>query len=441
MENWAEIRRLYLSEDMAIKAIARRLGVARNTVRAALAAPEPPAYRRVPRPSVLDGLEPRICALLAEFPEMPATVIAERLEYTGASSRLRARVALLRPRYRPADPADRTTYVAGEIVQCDLWFPAAVVPVGTGQLFAPPVLTMVSAFSRWVMATAIPSRTTGDLVAGMWLLLQVLGGVPKTLVWDNEAGIGQHQRLTVGARSFAGTLGTRIWQAPARDPETKGVVERANGFLQTSFMPGRSFTGPTDFNDQLADWLPRANSRLVRATGSTPQALLPSDRAGMTGLPPVAPQVGWRAQVRLGRDYYVRVAGNDYSVCPSVIGRMVQLSCGLDRVQARCDGRLVADHPRSWARALTLTDPAHVATAKDLRHAFQTRQRQPGAPSVAHPNPGQVVGRRALTDYDAVFGLTPHPVREAVPGHSDPRAGAGAGAAFGTARALTLVRP
>ena len=80
MENWAEIRRLYLSEDMAIKAIARRLGVARNTVRAALAAPEPPEYRRAPRPSVLDGLEPRICALLAEFPEMPATVIAERLE-------------------------------------------------------------------------------------------------------------------------------------------------------------------------------------------------------------------------------------------------------------------------------------------------------------------------------------------------------------------------
>ena len=273
-------------------------------------------------------------------------------------------------------------------------------------MIAATVLTMVSAFSRWVMATAIPSRTTGDLLAGMWLLLQVLGGVPKTLVWDNEAGIGQHQRLTVGARSFAGTLGTRIWQAPARDPETKGVVERANGFLQTSFMPGRTFTGPTDFNDQLALWLPRANDRLVRATGSSPQALLGSDRAGMTGLPPVAPQIGWRAQVRLGRDYYVRVAGNDYSVCPSVIGRMVQLDCGLERVQARCDGRLVADHPRSWARALTLTDPAHVATAKDLRHAFQTRQRQAGPALAPAQHPGAVVARRALTDYDDVFGLT-----------------------------------
>ena len=76
--------------------------------------------------------------------------------------------------------------------------------------------------------------------------------------------------------------------------------------------------------------------------------MLTADRAAMTVLPPVAPRVGWTGQVRLGRDYYVRVAGNDYSVCPSVIGRMVELTCDLDRVQARCAGQLVADHPRSW---------------------------------------------------------------------------------------------
>jgi len=391
---------------MPIKAIARRLGVARNTVRSALAAAEPPRYSRPVKGSVLDELEPRIVALLGEFPDMPATVIAERLGYEGASSVLRARVALLRPRFRPSDPADRTTYAAGEIVQCDLWFPPAIVPVGPGQLLAPPILTMVSAFSRWIMATALPSRTTGDLVAGMWVLLRLLGGIPKTLVWDNEAGIGQHQRLTVGARSFAGTLGTRIWQAPARDPETKGVVERANGYLQTSFLPGRAFTDPADFNTQLATWLPRANSRLVRATGSSPAALVAVDRAGMAVLPPVAPRVGWSGQVRLGRDYYVRACGNDYSVCPSVIGRMVDITCDLERVQVRCAGQLVADHARSWARTLTVTDIEHVLTAKGLRKEFNERTRAIGAPT-APLRAGEVVARRALSDYDTVFGLQP----------------------------------
>jgi transposase len=46
MEDWAEIRRLSRAEGMAIKAIARRLGVARNTVKRALAAHEPPRYVR-----------------------------------------------------------------------------------------------------------------------------------------------------------------------------------------------------------------------------------------------------------------------------------------------------------------------------------------------------------------------------------------------------------
>ena len=42
VEDWAEIRRLHRAEGLAIKAIARRLGVARNTVRAALRAEGPP---------------------------------------------------------------------------------------------------------------------------------------------------------------------------------------------------------------------------------------------------------------------------------------------------------------------------------------------------------------------------------------------------------------
>ena len=424
MEHWAEIRRLHRAEGMPIKTIARRLGVARNTVRSALGSPEPPKYERPPRGSVMDGFEPAIRELLAEFPDMPATVIAERVGFTGASSVLRARVALLRPLFRPADPADRTVYSAGQIAQCDLWFPPPVVPVGAGQLLAPPVLTIALGFSRWIMARAIPSRTTPDLLAGMWSLLADLGGVPKTLVWDNEAGIGQHHRLTVGARSFAGTLGTRIWQAPPRDPETKGVVERANQFLQTSFLPGRAFTGPGDFNAQLSQWLPAANQRLVRATGSAPARLVGADVTAMTPLPPVAPALSWRAPVRLGRDYYLRVAGNDYSVSPTMIGRIVTVSCDLDRVRAHCAGQLVADHERSWARAQTITDPAHVAAARQLREQVRSRVRATG--TVARQRPGEVVARRALTDYDRLFGLTPAP--------PDPGTPPGP-------RALQLVRP
>jgi transposase len=79
VEDWAEIRRLWKAERMPIKVIARVLGCSKNTVKKALAADAPPAYRRPARGSVVDAVEPRIRELLQATPTMPATVIAERI--------------------------------------------------------------------------------------------------------------------------------------------------------------------------------------------------------------------------------------------------------------------------------------------------------------------------------------------------------------------------
>jgi len=118
----------------------------------------------------------------------------------------------------------------------------------------------------------------------------------------------------------------------------------------------------------------------------------------MPQLPPVAPQVGWSNRIRLGRDYDVRLDASDYSVDLSVIGRIVDVHAGLEQVQVRHAGRLVAAHARAWARGPTITDPEHVATAKVLREQF----RQP-----AHPAPhSEEELVRDLADYDRAFGLT-----------------------------------
>lgn len=92
---------------MPIKEIARRLGLARNTVRAALRAEAPPSRERGPRGSAVDEVEPAIRALLAEFPRMPATVIAERIGWRRSLTILKDRVRELRPLFTPPDPTDR----------------------------------------------------------------------------------------------------------------------------------------------------------------------------------------------------------------------------------------------------------------------------------------------------------------------------------------------
>ena len=83
VEDWAEIRRLYLAERVPIKQIARRLGISKNTVKAKLAAGAPPKYERALVGSVVDEVEQAIRQLLQEVPTMPATVIAERIGWLG----------------------------------------------------------------------------------------------------------------------------------------------------------------------------------------------------------------------------------------------------------------------------------------------------------------------------------------------------------------------
>ena len=134
--------------------------------------------------------------------------------------------------------------------------------------------------------------------------------------------------------------------------------------------------------------------RQGRRSGTTPAALLAAYRAGMLGLPPTS---GFTTAVRLPRDYDVRGHCVDYSVDPTVIGRMVTVRACLRQVRVPCAGRLAAANQRCWASGLTVTDPAHVSAAARLRERYQRPARPPD------PAEGLV---RDLAAYDATFGVT-----------------------------------
>jgi transposase len=192
-------------------------------------------------------------------------------------------------------------------------------------------------------------------------------------------------------------LGAKVVICDPGDPEAKGLVERANGYLETSFLPGRSFASPADFNAQLGDWLALVNQRQRRVLGCAPADRIEADRAAMLRLP-VAPVTGWHHSLRLPRDHYVRLDSNDYSVHPAVVGRRVEVAADLERVRVWCEGRLVADHGRCWARHQTISDPVHLQAAVQLR-------RDRAVIGQAAGRDGAEVQLRCLADYDAAFGL------------------------------------
>jgi hypothetical protein len=396
VEDWALIRRL-VADGVPQRQVARDLGIGRSTVERAVASDRPPKYERPPVATSFEPFEPLVRALLKTTPDMSATVIAERVGWTGSISWFRDNVRRLRPEHRPVDPSDRLTWLPGDAAQCDLWFPPKKLPLEDGSKTLLPVMVITAAHSRFMVGQMIPTRHTQDLLLGMWELIQQLGRVPRRLIWDNESGIGRGKRHAEGVGAFTGTLATTLQRLKPYDPESKGIVERRNGFFETSFMPGRDFASPADFNTQFADWLAIANARVVRTIKTRPIDRLDTDRAAMLPLPPVAPVVGWVNRVRLGRDYYVRVDSSDYSVDPAVIGRFVDVHADLSRVEVRHEGRLVATHDRVWARGMTITDPAHVAAAEVLREQFQRPR------PATDPHEEMV---RDLADYDRAFGLT-----------------------------------
>jgi hypothetical protein len=399
VEDWALIRGL--AADGVPKAeIARKLGISRTTVIKAIGSDGPPSYVRAAAPTSFTPFEPRVRQLLSETSDMPATVVAERVGWTGSIRWFRDNVNRVRADHRPVDPADRLSWAAGDVAQCDLWFPPRKILLEDGSRTLLPVLVMTCAHSRFMLGKMIPTRKTPDLLMGSWELMRQLGRVPRRLIWDNEPGIGRG-KVTEPAAVFAGTLATKIVLLKPRDPESKGVVERRNGFFETSFMPGRHFTSPADFNAQFADWLTTANARIVRTIKTRPIDLLEADKAAMLALPPAVLHLGWRNHVRLGRDYYVRVDTNDYSVDPHAIGARVDVAADLDTVRVRHGGRLLAEHPRRWARGMTVTDPAHVTAAAVLRHAYQHPTTRPEVHDLT----------RDLADYDKAFGIDAEQMR------------------------------
>ena len=163
MQDWALIRTL-AGEGVPHARIAARLGISRTTVIKAVKSEAPPRYERTPIETSFATVEARVRVLLTDTPDMPATVIAERVGWTGSSSWFRDNVARIRPEYQPLDPADRIVWEAGDAAQCDLWFPPKKIPLENGTATLLPVLVITLAYSRFMLGRMIPTRTTEDLL-------------------------------------------------------------------------------------------------------------------------------------------------------------------------------------------------------------------------------------------------------------------------------------
>lgn len=390
MEQWAEIRRMHFVGGLAIKEIVRRTGRDRGTVRKAIRSDEPPRYERQARAaSKLDPHRDEIARLLRKHDGITNTRIRELIEeagYGGGKTILDDYLRELRPIICPARTYQRTVYRPAELLQFDLWEPKGEIPVGHGQTRRGWVVTCELGFSRAAAGALVFSKTLADLLWGMNRCLGQLGALPETLVWDREGAIhAGGGRPTEGFAAFCGQLAVGWQILEARDPESKGALERTHRFMRSNFESARSFANHLDFQDQLERWFSeRANPRFHRGIRAVPAERLVAERERMRPLPERLPPTALRKVIRVPQQPYLRFDTNDYSIDPRFAGRRVELRIGQRTLAAIAldTGEVAARHRRSFAKHLILTDPEHQRELERLRGA---RRRGPEVEVEARP--------------------------------------------------------
>jgi hypothetical protein len=219
-----------------------------------------------------------------------------------------------------------------------------------------------------------------------------LGGLPETLVIDREgalhAGAG---RPTDAFAAFCGQLRVGWRFCEPADPQAKGVVERQQGYIETSFEPGRAFVNHHDFQDQLDRWFDeRANRRLHRTLRRRPFDLLTEGAEVLRALPERPPDTARRWTLRVAPDPHVRFDTNDYSLDPALVGR---------RVEVRVDQHELTTVALDYGE-LACCHPTLVCQAPDDHRARACRALK-AARRDGRPEPD--VETRPLARYDALI--------------------------------------
>jgi len=396
VDQWAKLRHEFIVNKVPIKELARRTGLSRNTVRGAVRSSEPPRYERPPAGSKLDPYKEDIKELLRQEPTIPGQRVREliaALGYEGGKTILDDYLREVRPFYLPARTFQRTIYLPGKIGQFDLWTPRAEIPVGHGQTRPGFVVVAGLGYSRAGSGTLIFSKKTPELLYGVRRCVWRLGGLPETFVWDRQSDLHKGGGLpTDEYAAFCGRLGVDWRFCAPKDPQAKGVVERLQQFMETSFEPGRAFANEMDFQLQLDAWFDaRANARIHETLRQRPSDRLRDEHEVMRPLPDVAPDTDRRLVMRVPPDPYLRFDTCDYSLHPDLVGRRVEVRVTERDITAVAldTGEVACRHARSFARHLTVTAPEHA-------HALARRR---GERTGREP----AVEIRPLADYDRLI--------------------------------------
>lgn len=366
----AEILRLHHVEKWPVGTIAAQLHVHHDVVTRVIATDgAPPA--RPQRPARIDAYLPFILESLRQYPRLPASRLYQMCRergYRGSGEHFRHMIARHRPP-RVVEAFLRTTALPGEHGQVD-WAHFGTITVGRAERSLLAFVCVLS-YSRRIFLRFYLGQRLENFLRGHVAAFAAFGGLPRVLLYDNLKSAVLDRRgdailFNPKLVEFARHYRFQIRPVAVARGNEKGRVERAIRYARTSFWAARQWRDLDDLNAQAEAWcLGEASERPWPDDEQKTVAMaFAEEQPRLRPLPDHAYATEEVVMARVGKTPHVRFEGNEYSVPHTLARRLVEVRATLLRVRVIVDGKVVADHARSFDRAVVTEDGAHIAELK-----------------------------------------------------------------------------
>jgi transposase len=349
------------TQGQSLREISRVLKLSRNTVRRILRPASPAAEERQCLGVTLAYLKSAFERAQGNVVRVQQLLAAEYDLAVSYSTLTRwVREAGLRS---PPARAGEYTFGPGEEMQHDT-SPHRVV-LGEKTVTA-QCAGLVLAYSRRLFVQYYPRYTRFEAKQFLLEAARFMDGACPVCIIDNTSvmlasGAGENAVIAPEMAAFARTLGFEFRAHRVGHPDRKGRIERNFFFVETNFLPGRSFTDFDDLNRQALAWCKEvANANPKRALGMSPEAAYVIEKSYLQPLPSALPPIYEVFDRVVDLNGYVSLESNRYSVQERLVGQTVTLYKYPAQVQIHHRGMAVANHARLIGhRDARSTDPTH----------------------------------------------------------------------------------
>lgn len=376
---YLQIHALHKEAGLSIVQIAQEVSLDRDTVARWLKEATYRQRHKAERRSMLDPYKATITRLLAQHP-YSAMQILQRLReqgYEGGYTIVKDYVRTVRPVRMPAFLT--LHFEPGECAQVD-WGYAGVVNVG-GTRRRMSFFAMVLCYSRMLYVEFTLSENQEQFLACHQHAFEFFGGVPRRIMIDNlKSAVLSHPAGRPAVHhpryvDFAGHYGFEISACNVGSPNEKGRVENAVGYVKKNFLRGLDCDSFAPVNPAARQWLLSvANVRTHGQTRERPLDLFATEKPALLRLNEVPYDVGVDRAVSANNQFRVTLDTNRYSVPAEYASRRLRMRVYPDRLAVYDEGKLIAEHLRSYDRHQDILNPDHQRAL--LRQRRKARDQQ-----------------------------------------------------------------